>query len=177
MSCFCINPIQPSVYLCTAQWSSYVQHSGHYIHRQFNIQQFYVLPTQCIYVITLCNKVVVLTYIISYYITYMSTSWCLCSNLRLVKRNASTYISTYEQKSRDDALTFISINNVSNKASFQSALRSKSLTPLPPQWPRKRKCKYPALEKKLDFFTKRKKSKRFYVITLCNKAVVLTYII
>ena len=24
--------------------------SGHYIYRQFNIQQLYVLPTQCIYV-------------------------------------------------------------------------------------------------------------------------------
>jgi len=24
--------------------------SGYYIYRQFNIQQFYVLPTQCIYV-------------------------------------------------------------------------------------------------------------------------------
>ena len=30
-----INPLQPS---------------GHYMYRQFNIQQFYVLPTQCIYV-------------------------------------------------------------------------------------------------------------------------------
>jgi len=25
-----------------------VQPSGHYMYRQFNIQQFYVLPTQCI---------------------------------------------------------------------------------------------------------------------------------
>jgi hypothetical protein len=24
--------------------------SGHYMHRQFNIKQFHVLPTQCIYV-------------------------------------------------------------------------------------------------------------------------------
>jgi len=24
--------------------------SGHYVYRQFDIQQFYVLPTQCIYV-------------------------------------------------------------------------------------------------------------------------------
>jgi len=24
--------------------------SGHYMYRQFNIQQFYVLPTRCIYV-------------------------------------------------------------------------------------------------------------------------------
>jgi len=24
--------------------------SGHFIYRQFNIRQFYVLPTQCIYV-------------------------------------------------------------------------------------------------------------------------------
>ena len=24
--------------------------NGHYIYRQFNIQQFYVLPTQCVYV-------------------------------------------------------------------------------------------------------------------------------
>ena len=32
---FMYNPLQPS---------------GHYMHHQFNIQQFYVLPTQCIYV-------------------------------------------------------------------------------------------------------------------------------
>jgi len=53
------------VTICTAQWSLYVPHSGHYMcrqlslyvphsghymYRQFNIQQFYVLPTQCIYV-------------------------------------------------------------------------------------------------------------------------------
>ena len=34
-----------------AQWSLYVPHSGHYIYRQFNIQQFYILPTQCVYVL------------------------------------------------------------------------------------------------------------------------------
>jgi len=33
-----------------AQWSLYVPHSGHYLYHQFNSQQFYVLPTQCIYV-------------------------------------------------------------------------------------------------------------------------------
>ena len=38
------------VTICTAQWSLYVPHSGHYMYHQFNIQQFYVLPTQCIYV-------------------------------------------------------------------------------------------------------------------------------
>ena len=38
------------VSISTAQWSLYVPHSGHYMYRQFNIQQFYVLPTQCIYV-------------------------------------------------------------------------------------------------------------------------------
>ena len=53
------------VTICTAQWSLYVPHSGHYMYRtvvticaaqwslyvrQFNIQQYYVLPTQCIYV-------------------------------------------------------------------------------------------------------------------------------
>ena len=27
-----------------------VRPSGHYMYRQFNIQKFYVLPTQCIYV-------------------------------------------------------------------------------------------------------------------------------
>ena len=26
-----------------------LNHSGHYMYHQFNIQQFYVLPTQCIY--------------------------------------------------------------------------------------------------------------------------------
>ena len=37
------------VTICTAQWSLYVPHSGHYMYRQFNIQKFHVLPTQCIY--------------------------------------------------------------------------------------------------------------------------------
>jgi len=32
---FVLNPLKPT---------------GHYMYRQFNIQQFYVLPTQCIYV-------------------------------------------------------------------------------------------------------------------------------
>ena len=27
-----------------------LKHSGHYMYRQFNIQQFSILPTQCIYV-------------------------------------------------------------------------------------------------------------------------------
>ena len=38
------------VAICTAQWSLYVPHSGHYMYCQFDIQQFYFLPTQCIYV-------------------------------------------------------------------------------------------------------------------------------
>ena len=38
------------VTICTAQWSLYVPHSGHYMYHQFNIQQFYVLPKQCVYV-------------------------------------------------------------------------------------------------------------------------------
>ena len=38
------------VTICTGQWSLYVPDSGHYMYRQFNIQQFYVLSTQCIYV-------------------------------------------------------------------------------------------------------------------------------
>jgi len=46
----CIEPFKP-------QWSLYVPPvatictaSDHYMYRQFNIQQFYVQPTQCIYV-------------------------------------------------------------------------------------------------------------------------------
>jgi hypothetical protein len=35
-----------AVTICTAQRSLYVPHSGHYMYGQFNIQQFYVLPTQ-----------------------------------------------------------------------------------------------------------------------------------
>jgi len=74
----CVQPIghyvySPVVTICTAQWSLHVQPSGHYvyspvvtmrttqrslgvqssghhIYHQFNIQQFYVLPTECIYV-------------------------------------------------------------------------------------------------------------------------------
>jgi len=46
------------VTICTAKWSLYVLHSGHYMYRtvvtictiRFNIQQFYDLPTQFIYV-------------------------------------------------------------------------------------------------------------------------------
>jgi hypothetical protein len=35
-------------FLC--QRLNLLQPSGHYMYRQFNIQQFYLLPTQCIYV-------------------------------------------------------------------------------------------------------------------------------
>jgi hypothetical protein len=31
-------------------WINPLKPSGHYMYRQFNIQQLYVLPTQCIYV-------------------------------------------------------------------------------------------------------------------------------
>ena len=52
-----VNHLQPSghytyspvVTIRTAQWSLYVQPSGHYMYHKFNIQQFCVLPTQCIY--------------------------------------------------------------------------------------------------------------------------------
>ena len=37
------------VTICTVQWSLYVPYSGHYMYRQFNIQEFYVLPTQTVF--------------------------------------------------------------------------------------------------------------------------------
>ena len=48
----------PVVTICTAQWSLYVPHSGHYMYRtvvticttRLKLKKFYVLPTQCIYV-------------------------------------------------------------------------------------------------------------------------------
>jgi len=40
---------QPLAQHFTVQWSLYVPHSGHFMYHQFNIQQFHVLPTQCIY--------------------------------------------------------------------------------------------------------------------------------
>ena len=42
-------------YPSTAQWSLYVPPSGHYLYRQFNIQQFYVLLTQ-LYLCLLCGS-------------------------------------------------------------------------------------------------------------------------
>jgi len=53
--------LQPSGYylystvvtICTAQWLLSVPHSGYYLYRQFNIQQFYVLPTQCVFCVDL----------------------------------------------------------------------------------------------------------------------------
>ena len=44
----------PVVTICTAQWSLYVPHSGHYMYSQFNIQQFHVLPT--VYLRVLCGS-------------------------------------------------------------------------------------------------------------------------
>ena len=57
------DPVPPSghymyrtvVTICTAHWSLYVQPSGYYMYRQFNIQQFYVLPTQ-LYLCVLCGS-------------------------------------------------------------------------------------------------------------------------
>ena len=48
--------IQAYSSLCTVESSlkfmifNTLQSSGHYMYRQFNIEQFYVLPTQCVYV-------------------------------------------------------------------------------------------------------------------------------
>jgi len=42
-------------YIVKAQWSLNVPPSGHYMYRQFNIQQFYVLPTQ-LYLCVLCGS-------------------------------------------------------------------------------------------------------------------------
>jgi hypothetical protein len=42
--------VPPAVTICTAQWSLYVPPVVTICAIQFNIQQFYVLPTQCIYV-------------------------------------------------------------------------------------------------------------------------------
>jgi hypothetical protein len=36
------------VTICTVQWSLYVPLSGQYMYHQFNTHKFYVLPTQCI---------------------------------------------------------------------------------------------------------------------------------
>jgi hypothetical protein len=38
------------VTICTAQWSLYVPHSGHYMYHQFNIHKLHALPKQYIYV-------------------------------------------------------------------------------------------------------------------------------
>jgi hypothetical protein len=38
----------PVVTVCTAQWSLHVPNIGHYKYGQFNIQQYLVLPAQCI---------------------------------------------------------------------------------------------------------------------------------
>ena len=35
--------------LCFSELNLYSKLNGHYIYRQFNVQEFYVLPTQCIY--------------------------------------------------------------------------------------------------------------------------------
>ena len=43
------------VTICTALWLLYVPHSGHCIYHQFNIPQFYVLPTQ-LYLCVLCGS-------------------------------------------------------------------------------------------------------------------------
>ena len=43
------------VTICTVQWSLYAPYSGHYMYRQFNIQQFYVLTTQ-LYLCVLCGS-------------------------------------------------------------------------------------------------------------------------
>ena len=39
------------IVLLNYMYSTLSGSSGHFMYRQFNIQQFYVLPTQCIYVV------------------------------------------------------------------------------------------------------------------------------
>ena len=50
--CYGIYVVKQSGYYSTMQRYilNPVNRNGHYMYRQFNIQQFYVLPTQCIYV-------------------------------------------------------------------------------------------------------------------------------
>jgi hypothetical protein len=52
-ACMCLKTSGHYMYrtvvtICTAQWSLYVPHSGHYMYHQFNIHKFYVLPTLCV---------------------------------------------------------------------------------------------------------------------------------
>ena len=67
---FSVSKVKPDVIWCREEqqsisfvlgslrfikWSLYVPHSGHYMYRQFNIQQFYVLATQ-LYLCVLCGS-------------------------------------------------------------------------------------------------------------------------
>jgi len=48
---FCIAAKRLITHFCrTHLHVNPLKHSGHYMYHQFNIQQFYVLPAQCIYV-------------------------------------------------------------------------------------------------------------------------------
>jgi len=47
LSVSCINRLSPRGHIHTV---SHLNSSGHYMYHQFNILQFYVLPTHCIYV-------------------------------------------------------------------------------------------------------------------------------
>jgi hypothetical protein len=64
---------------------SHVEPSGHYMYRQFNIQQFCVLPTQ-LYLCILCgsqNTAIVSLYNINWliFITEMERVYCVVRNI------------------------------------------------------------------------------------------------
>jgi len=59
-----INPLQPS---------------GHYMYHQFNIQQFYVLPTQCIYVWIWEQTAIISPYNINWLVFITETESVYCA--------------------------------------------------------------------------------------------------
>ena len=50
VTCVYVNMTKRKSHIATVEYFNHLKPSGHNMYRQFNIQQFYVLPTQCIYV-------------------------------------------------------------------------------------------------------------------------------
>jgi len=70
------------VTICTAQCSIYVPHSGRYMYRQFNIQQFYVLPTQFVCFVCISEQTAIISLYNINWLVFITETECVYCEVR-----------------------------------------------------------------------------------------------
>jgi len=78
------------VTICPALWSLNVPHSGHYIYYQFNIQQFYVLPTHTVFMrfVWIWEQTAIISLYSIKWLDFVTEMGCVHSKSYATTRNA-----------------------------------------------------------------------------------------